>query len=86
MHGMAGSAALLAFAVSQVANPVYGVFYVMLFWIGSLTGMGALSIVIAAPVVASARFLRLANRSLQVLVGVVMIGIDVATIFTTATS
>ncbi len=86
MHGMAGSAALLVLAVSQVANPVYGIFYVMLFGIGSMIGMGALSIVIAAPLVASAHFLTLANRSLQVLVGVVTIGIGAATIFTTATS
>src|SRR5271154_6547627 len=28
MHGMAGSAALLVLAVSQVANPFYGMFYV----------------------------------------------------------
>ena len=86
MHGMAGSAALLVLAVSQVVNPVYGIFYVMLFGIGSMIGMGALSMVIAVPLVASARFLTLANRGLQGLVGVVTIGIGAATIFTTAIS
>ncbi len=86
MHGMAGSAALLVLAVSQVANPVYGIFYVMLFGIGSMIGMGALSIVIAAPLVASARFLTIANRGLQGLVGVITIGIGAATIFATAIS
>ena len=49
MHGMAGSAALLVLAISQVANPTYGMFYVLLFGIGSMLGMGALSVVIAVP-------------------------------------
>ena len=51
MHGMAGSAALLVLAVSQSANPVYGLLYVLLFGIGSMVGMGALSSVIAVPLV-----------------------------------
>jgi hypothetical protein len=33
---MAVSAALLVLAVSQVANPVYGMFYALLFCIGSM--------------------------------------------------
>src|SRR6476659_9249843 len=43
MHGMAGSAALLLLAVSQVSNPLSGMLYVLLFGIGSMLGMGALS-------------------------------------------
>src|SRR5205807_1912868 len=33
MHGMAGSAALLVLAISQVANAAYGMFYILLFGI-----------------------------------------------------
>ncbi len=47
MHGMAGSAALLVLAVTQAASPAYGLLYVLLFGIGSMLGMGALSTVIA---------------------------------------
>src|SRR3979490_2152329 len=65
MHGMAGSAALLVLAVSQVANPTYGMFYVLLFGIGALLGMGALSVVIAVPLAVSARWLTWANPGLQ---------------------
>ncbi len=55
MHGMAGSAALLVLAVTQAASPEYGLLYVLLFGIGSMLGMGALSIAIAVPLVVSAR-------------------------------
>jgi ABC-type nickel/cobalt efflux system permease component RcnA len=81
MHGMAGSAALLVLAVSQAANPATAAAYVLLFGIGSMLGMGALSAVIAVPLAVSARWLTWANRGLQGAVGVVTIGVGVATIW-----
>src|SRR6202165_2827729 len=83
MHGMAGSAALLVLALSQVANTAYGIFYVLLLCIGSILGMGALSVVIAVPLAVSARWLTWANRCLQAGVGAVTIGIGVTTIYST---
>ena len=83
MHGMAGSAALLVLAVSQAASPAIGIGYVALFGIGSMIGMAALSMVIAVPLVASARWLTWANRGLQGVVGVVTIAIGVTTIVET---
>jgi hypothetical protein len=75
MHGMAGSAALLVLAISQVPDPMQGVAYVVLFGLGSMIGMGALSIVIAVPFVISARLLEGLNYGLQAAVGLVTIGI-----------
>jgi ABC-type nickel/cobalt efflux system permease component RcnA len=86
MHGMAGSAALLMLAISQVANAAYGMFYVLLFGIGSMLGMGALSVAIAVPLAVSARWLTWANRGLQGGVGVITIGIGAMTIYSTALS
>ncbi|HEY0218257.1 MAG TPA: urease accessory protein [Afipia sp.] len=83
MHGMAGSAALLVLAVSQVSNPMTGIFYVLLFGIGSMLGMGALSVVIAVPLAVSARWLTWANRGLQACVGGITIGIGAMTIYST---
>ena len=83
MHGMAGSAALLVLTISQVANAAYGMFYVLLFGIGSMLGMGALSIVIAVPLAISAKWLTWANRGLQGVVGAVTIGIGAMTIYST---
>jgi ABC-type nickel/cobalt efflux system permease component RcnA len=84
MHGMAGSAALLVLAVSQVTNPAYGVFYVLLFGIGSMLGMGALSVVIAVPLAVSARWLTWANHGLQGAVGLGTIAIGSMTIYSMA--
>lgn len=84
MHGMAGSAALLVLVASKFANPLIGLFYILLFGIGSMLGMGALSAVIAVPLAASAKWLTWANRSLQAVVGVVTIAIGAMTIYSTA--
>ena len=84
MHGMAGSAALLVLAVSQATSAAAGVAYIALFGIGSMVGMAALSMVIAVPIVLSARWLTLANRGLQGTVGIVTVVIGINTIVATA--
>lgn len=84
MHGLAGSAALLVLVVTQAENPMSGLLYVLLFGVGSMLGMGALSAVIAVPLIVSARWLTWANRALQIAVGVVTIAIGVMTIYSTA--
>ncbi len=80
MHGMAGSAALLMLTVSQASNPVVGLGYVALFGIGSMIGMGVLSMVIAVPLVVSARWLTRVNRGLQGAVGFATIAIGIITL------
>jgi len=80
MHGMAGSAALLMLAVSQAPSAAAGLIYVALFGIGSMIGMGALSLVIAVPIAISARWLTFANGALQGAVGLVTIAIGLNTI------
>src|SRR5258705_3891172 len=84
MHGMAGSAALLVLTVSQASSPAIGLGYIGLFGVGSMIGMGALSVVIAVPLAVSARWLTRANRALQGAVGAVTIAIGVMTIVETA--
>ncbi|GLR83744.1 urease accessory protein [Bradyrhizobium iriomotense] len=83
MHGMAGSAALLVLAVSQVANSREGLLYMLLFGVGSMIGMAALSTAIAIPLVISARTLTWANRVLQLIAGGVALGIGLMTVFAT---
>lgn len=80
MHGMAGSAALLLLAVSQASSPAVGLGYVALFGVGSMIGMGALSMVIAVPLAVSARWLTSANRALQGVVGIVTVAIGLTTL------
>jgi len=83
MHGMAGSAALLVLAVSQASSPAVGLGYVALFGVGSMIGMGALSTVIAVPLVVSARSLTWANRGLQGAVGLATVAIGIMTVVET---
>jgi hypothetical protein len=83
-HGMAGSAALLVLAVSEASSPMAGLGYVALFGIGSMVGMGALSMVIAVPLAISARWLTWANSGLQAAVGGITVAIGVRTILATA--
>lgn len=79
MHGMAGSAALLLLAMSKVKDPARGVAYILVFGLGSMVGMGALSALIAVPLTLSARFIGWANRGLQMVIGTCTIGLGVAT-------
>ena len=76
MHGMAGSAALLVLTAASVASVPVGLGYVLLFGVGSILGMAALSTVIAIPLAWSARALTWGNRVLQGGVGLatVMLG------------
>ena len=83
MHGMAGSAALLVLAVTQASSPAVGLGYVALFGVGSMIGMGVLSMVIAVPLAVSARWLTWANRSLQGAVGLATVAIGVTAIVET---
>lgn len=83
MHGMAGSAALLLLVVAEAPTPAAGLAYILLFGIGSMIGMGALSTLIAVPIAISARGLTMANRALQGGVGLVTVAIGLRTIAAT---
>jgi hypothetical protein len=69
MHGLAGSAALVVLAGTALRSPLDGVFYVLIFGMGSVAGMAALSLVIAVPIGWSAKSLTWASRGLQSGVG-----------------
>ncbi|MBK3666302.1 sulfite exporter TauE/SafE family protein [Bradyrhizobium diazoefficiens] len=83
VHGMAGSAALLVLTVAQAGTARDGLIYMLLFGVGSMIGMAALSSMIAVPLVMSARLLTSVNRALQLVVGSVAIGIGATTIYST---
>ncbi len=65
MHGMAGSAALVVLTATSVSDPFVGIGYVIVFGLGSIAGMAALSMAIALPLGYTARTLTWANRALQ---------------------
>ena len=69
MHGMAGSAALILLTLQTVKSPLTGLLYMLLFGIGSIAGMAALSVVIAIPLKHSAKGLTWLHNSLQGIIG-----------------
>ena len=77
MHGMAGSAALLVFAATTVGSVPLGLGFVMVFGVGSIVGMAALSAVIAVPLTWSARALTWANGGLQSAIGLATVTLGV---------
>lgn len=75
MHGLAGSAALVVLAGAALSSPLSGLVYVVVFGLGSVIGMVALSVVIAVPISWTARSLTRVNRGLQCGVGLTSIAL-----------
>ncbi|HFD88196.1 MAG TPA: urease accessory protein [Gammaproteobacteria bacterium] len=73
MHGMAGSAALILLTLQTVESALTGLIYMLLFGIGSIVGMAALSVVIAIPLKHSAKGLTWLHNSLQGIIGIATI-------------
>ena len=73
VHGLAGSTALVILTASTVQDPVIGLLYVVLFGLGSIAGMLALSSVLAVPLAWTARAFTRAHHSLQAAVGLATI-------------
>jgi ABC-type nickel/cobalt efflux system permease component RcnA len=69
MHGMAGSAALILLTLQSVHSPLTGMLYILLFGVGSIAGMAALSAIIAVPLCYSTSSLRRAQNGLHALIG-----------------
>lgn len=69
MHGMAGSAALILLTLQSIDSVWLGLAYMALFGVGSMLGMGLLSVVIALPLRRSARGMTWLHNGLQALIG-----------------
>jgi len=83
MHGMAGSAALLVLSATTAPTMSSGIGYVIIFGVGSMLGMAALSVLIAIPIAFSARFLTWAHRGLQTATGMATVALGLLTMYET---
>ncbi len=75
IHGMAGSAALILLTLDSVPTIGLGLAYIALFGIGSIVGMGLLSMIISIPIRASSKRLTWLHNGLQFAIGVFTLGI-----------
>jgi high-affinity nickel permease len=78
IHGMAGSAALVVLTAAALKSPLWGVAYILLFGLGSIFGMAALSAAIALPLTYTARSLTRVNFALQLTIGIATIGMGIS--------
>lgn len=77
VHGMAGSAALIVFALGSVSSVWEGLAYIAVFGLGSVIGMTALAVVISLPLRWSARSLTWAHNGLTAVLGIFTLGLGV---------
>lgn len=70
MHGMAGSAALVAVVAASFGNFISALMYITIFGLGSILGMVLFSTVISVPLAWSARKLTVANMVVQSAIGI----------------
>ena len=84
IHGLAGTAALLVLTATSLATPALGLLYILLFGMGSIAGMAALSAAIAVPISLSAKTFAWANKGLQSVIGLATMGIGTVIIAQTA--
>lgn len=75
VHGLAGSAALMLLVLSTIRSPLIGGFYILMFGLGSILGMLAVSALIGLPFLLTlGRFQRL-HAGARVLAGVLSIAV-----------
>ncbi len=74
VHGLAGSAAVALLVLATIGNPRWGVFYLLIFGLGTILGMALITALIAVPFArGTPRFARL-NRGLRVASGMISLG------------
>lgn len=77
VHGLAGSAALVLLTLQQVRDPWIGLLYVVLFGLGSVAGMAALSWAVALPMRLTATHLGRYHRALSAVIALFSVGLGV---------
>ena len=82
VHGLAGSAALVLLTLQRVGSPWVGLLYVLLFGLGSVCGMAALSWAVSVPMRLSARHLTRCHRWLNAGVAVVSVALGLNVVAT----
>ncbi|MEQ8665511.1 MAG: hypothetical protein RIC16_07280 [Rhodospirillales bacterium] len=83
MHGLAGSAALIVLTVASAADAVSGILFVVVFGVGSVAGMAALSFAIAVPLGWTGRRLTGLHSIVRGLVGGATVTLGVVVMYET---
>ncbi|MBS1813211.1 MAG: sulfite exporter TauE/SafE family protein [Acidobacteria bacterium] len=81
MHGLAGSAALVPLVVAEIRSPLVGLFYMLIFGLGSIGGMMLMSVLVGLPLhLTASRFTRF-NVALRAAAGVFSLGFGLVMVY-----
>lgn len=81
IHGLAGSAALMLFVVPAIDSPALALLYILIFGIGSIGGMMAMSFLIGLPFHFSAKKLMGLNKAIRLAAGIFSFGLGLFIIY-----
>jgi len=70
VHGLAGSAALMLLVVPTIASPALALLYILIFGIGSIGGMMAMSFFVGLPLHFTANRFEVFNKAIRLAAGV----------------
>jgi sulfite exporter TauE/SafE len=81
VHGLAGSAALMLLVVPTIASPSLALLYILIFGIGSIGGMMAMSFLIGLPLHFTANRFGFLNKGIRLAAGVFSLGLGAAIVY-----
>ena len=81
IHGLAGSAALMLLIVPTIASPVLALLYIVIFGIGSIGGMMAMSFLIGLPLHLTPDRFSFLNRGIRLMAGVFSLGLGALIVY-----
>jgi len=81
VHGLAGSAALMLLIVPTIASSAVAMLYILIFGIGSIVGMMAMSLLIGLPMHFTANRFAFVNTGIRVAAGLFSLGLGAVIVF-----
>ena len=81
VHGFAGSAALMLLIVPTISSTTVALLYILVFGIGSIGGMMAMSFLIGLPLHFTANRFAFANKAIRLAAGVFSFGLGLAIVY-----
>lgn len=81
VHGLAGSAALMLLVVPTIASPVLALVYVLVFGVGSIGGMMAMSFLVGLPLHFTAHRFEVVNKGIRLAAGVFSLGLGALIVY-----
>lgn len=81
VHGLAGSAALMFLILPTIKTPGLGLLYILIFGIGSIGGMMAMSFLVGLPIHFTANRFEFVNKGIRLVAGLFSLGLGAVIVF-----